>query len=100
MSLILSSPRVGEFSSERVFSAAITRVGLNVAELGGLTLVLRLELDDLVGVGFLADSTLRNEEYRGTSNLSGDTSSGSSGTTSTVLGGREILDMRMTLDRL
>ena len=94
-----STSFVGEGLADRGVRSATIRVGLKTVEVGGFRLNLRLEVD-IEGLGLFMGSITRNEEFLGTLNLRGETSSGSSGTASTVLGGRERFDIRTTFDRL
>jgi hypothetical protein len=92
---------VGELSSERPPCSWTVKVGLKFAVEGGWILNLRLEdVMEVGGLGLFIGSRRRIDGLYGTRNLRGESSSGSSGTASTMLAGRGRLDMRTTLERL
>lgn len=91
----VSDPKVGELSSERLGGPGAMSVGLKTAILGGL-----IVLGDFLGLPSWEISALWKDEPPRTFDFTGVIVSGSSGRISTVLTGREILDIRMTFDRL
>ena len=105
--LISSRPSVGELSSDLGAGLGMSSEGSKTADEDGRELRPRLVVDaeDVERLASFLGSSLRTADCLGLSSFKGESSSGSSGTTSTVLDlrvldGRGRFDIRITFDRL